>query len=375
MLKKFDSTPLVEALRIALPILFQINLSTKIDHENIPQLTDFLAFASKNNVNDQCTMNIVSALTIHGTKLTGDHVMSIIWSLAEMRNYQAAYSKLLSNAFFAINRNFEKISFHNQETTLDKMTQRIMNNFPDFYNEQFINSCAINSVEMDVGFKNSIYILKKLNKISFINLDLLDYVSKLVEKDPSHLIDCRFTQLYTFVTGFSTANYCSPNWPIISEYIFQNSTFQSNRNELPWMRFCLELCSLNCFNSDLIEKIFQTDFLEKHLSRENNFLDYIQMLSLYHCSKLLMTDYKGQEPDKEFLDKAIEMSFSREIFPLKQMLEFGFNDAQNVLTKVATKHGQLVDHVVVLRNDEPVNIGSFTGTLEELQELYKDAKM
>lgn len=375
LLKKFETTPLIEALQMALPALFQINLSTKIDHENVVQLTDYIAFASKNNINDKCTMNIVSALTLHGNKITGDQACNVIWSLAEMKNYQPAYEKLLSNSYSALLREIKTIPFNQLETTMHKVIQRIINNVSDFYNEDFMNACANQVIEDDLGFQKSIYIFKKLNKITFINIPLLDYVAKKVEEDPTNLIDCRFTTLYSFVTAFSTANYSSQNWSKITEYIFQNSIFQSCKNELPWMRFCLELVSLNCFNSQLIEKIFQTEFLEKHLARDNNFLDYIQMLSLYHCSKCLMKEYTVRSPDQVFLDKAIEMNISRDIFPLKLLLELGCYGKEYVLTKVVTNYGQVIDHVIVMRDGEPLNLGDFSGTLEDLQKQYEGAKM
>lgn len=52
LLKKMDSTPLRDALLIALPLVFQAQLPTKLDSEDIVLLTWSLRFANENNINN-----------------------------------------------------------------------------------------------------------------------------------------------------------------------------------------------------------------------------------------------------------------------------------------------------------------------------------
>lgn len=72
-----DSNPLVDALHLALPILLQIQIGTKMDNENKSQLTDLLIFVSRFRVSDQCTMNIVNALTMHGHDLSFEQATKV----------------------------------------------------------------------------------------------------------------------------------------------------------------------------------------------------------------------------------------------------------------------------------------------------------
>lgn len=59
LLKKIDSTPLGDALLIALPIVFEAQLPTKLNPDNIFMLTQSLRFISENNINNPEIQNII----------------------------------------------------------------------------------------------------------------------------------------------------------------------------------------------------------------------------------------------------------------------------------------------------------------------------
>lgn len=81
----------MEAIKLSLPMLLQIQLATKMDHENTRQLTELLMFTSKYRVSKQCIMSIISALTMHGDRLTTSEARSIIRSLCYLRLSQSIH--------------------------------------------------------------------------------------------------------------------------------------------------------------------------------------------------------------------------------------------------------------------------------------------
>lgn len=168
LMKKFEPTPLVEAFRIALPMLMQIQLGTKMDHENTGQVTDLLQFASRNSMSDQSTMSIISALTMHGTELSVDEARSIVWSLCDLEHYDVHYDKLMHNCLEVLCDSVHKLSFGMIETTLSKMISRYMRHNERnaaFYDEEFFKRCVRFIIDEDVGLENAIYIQRKLNRI------------------------------------------------------------------------------------------------------------------------------------------------------------------------------------------------------------------
>lgn len=168
LMKKFEPTPLVEAFRIALPMLMQIQLGTKMDHENPGQVTDLLQFASRNTMSEQSVMSIVSALTMHGTDLTVTEAKSVVWSLCDLEHYDERYDKLMHNCLEVLCDSMDKLSFGMLETTLSKMISRSSRQDgtgPSFYDEEFFKRCARYAIDKDVGLENAIYIQRKFNRI------------------------------------------------------------------------------------------------------------------------------------------------------------------------------------------------------------------
>lgn len=357
LLKKFDKTPLVEALQIALPMLFQMQLGTQIDHENVPQLLELLGYVTHNKISEQCITSIITSLTLHGENLKVEEATSIVWSLSDLRGYKSGYEKLLNNSFNVINKNYDKLSYKALEMTVTKSINKFINNFDEFYNEDLFNNYVKFVVKKDLGFMHAFYVLKRFNKISFINIDLLNYLSQKIIENPEEINKARPSLFFNIITGFSTANYTPPQWDSIKTIILQNPIINCNKNELPWMKFNLELMSLGCYDKNLLEKVFHDDFLEQYLAREQNTLDYLQMLSLYQSVMILHPEYDGILPNSRFIDKAIELNFEKQMYPLKSCLEYIYGGSEYVMTKVTTKYGHSIEHAIVFDKElQPIAI-------------------
>lgn len=166
LLKKMEPTPLVEAFKIALPMLLQIQIGTKMDHENVAQLTELLLFVSRNKVSDQCAMNIVSALCMHGADLSVSEAKSILWSLCDIRPIAEPHEKLLANCLRVLEDQMDQMSFKDVELVLEKLIDKYGQQHCDgFYSEAFYGKCAEYCVNKNIPFMEAIYVQRKLNKI------------------------------------------------------------------------------------------------------------------------------------------------------------------------------------------------------------------
>jgi FAST kinase domain-containing protein 2 len=172
LLRKYDNSNLVEALRMALPMLFQIQVNFKMDHENVHQLTELLMFISRYRVNEQCVTSVVTALTMHGKKIPVDLAASIIWSLTDIKKFQPMFEKLLQNCCKVLINGMKNktVDYGTMERTLTRMVDKYTLRYPSFYNEEFLNTACTFTVEKNVGFTKTVYVLKKLNRIVSILL-------------------------------------------------------------------------------------------------------------------------------------------------------------------------------------------------------------
>ncbi|CAO1408714.1 unnamed protein product [Diamesa tonsa] len=371
LFKKMDRTPLIEAISLAIPLVFDIQLSTKLDHNNTQQLTEMLQFATTVKVSDKNIMAIVTALTIHGESLTVDEAKSVVWSFSQMKTFDHSYDKLLFNVMKVLNDNYMKMSFESIEITISKMIDSIVMGNMMFYDEKFFNNCVQHMIETNIGFVRSIYILKKFNRIGFISLDLLDYVDKQIIKNPSNLSACKPTALFNFASSFSLANHKSQNWPIIKSVLLEHPLLQSDKNDLPWFKFASEMASLGFFSKILLQKLFSSSFLDYFLARENNYLDNIQMLLLCQSVKLHCPEYDGKYPAEKFLSRATQINLAKNTnMQFKNVLAYVFGGEEFVQCNVASSLGHCLEFVLTF--DDKMNPVPSAHEFKKYDELPKN---
>lgn len=184
------------------------------------------------------------------------------------------------------------------------------------------------------------------------------------------MINARPTVLFTYVTGLATANYKPAKWSTIQQFIIKNDLFRLERKDLPWIKFALELLSLDVCDRQMLNTIFSNDFLQTHLQRENNTLDYLQLLMLHQAVQILRPEYDGNRLDDQFIDKAVSITFAKQECPLQEYVEQAFGGAHVVRNKLKTRHGHFIDHMVVLDgNGEAVERSSSEGDKEFFDEI------
>lgn len=170
LFKKVEQIPLIESIKLALPLLLQIKLNDQLDHENLPQLLDLLNFIAENPISEQCKMNVISALTIHGNNLNVVDAKQIIWSLVEMENeYKHDYDKLLCICINIVENNLDQLDYYQFNKLFGKIIDRYSYKHVDvndsFYNEKFYTKCIDHFIKNDYGFLSAVYLQKKFNKI------------------------------------------------------------------------------------------------------------------------------------------------------------------------------------------------------------------
>ena len=369
VLSKMNQTPLVEAIQIALPIVFNLNLSQKIDHNNPHELTDLLFYATSTTmrVSSKSMTNIITALTLHGKRLELDDARSVIWSFTAMQNFEPEFERLFNNCMSILNSNFSSLSFDHMETTLAKVITKFQRGEFFIYNEEFFNNCARFAIEKDVGYLNASYILKKFNKMNFVSYELLNYVEKTVVDNHSNLSSCKPAGLLSFSAAFSNASYKSENWNILKSILHENPLMHSNKMDLPWIKFAVEMMAVDFHSNHLLEKIFSTQFLDEFLSRKENFLDHVQFLLLYQSVKTLVPDYSGPWPDQRFIDDAITMNSSRKNEVFMNVLTNVFGGREFIQSNVLTSLGHCLEFVLCFDNyGSPVALPCQVSTYDEI---------
>lgn len=366
ILSRMDKLPLIEALQIAIPVVFELNLSSKLDYENPKEQTELLRFICNSSIklSSKSMTNIVTALTLHGDNLELDEAKSIIWSLLALETFDSSYEKLLFNCLRIINNRFSEMKYEDVESTLTRIIPKIHNLNSVFYNEEFLKNCAKFVIEKNCGFQSASFIQYRFNRIRFVSFDLLNYFEQTIVKNHAHLSTSNIAALLTIADGFSNANYKSENWEIMKSLIHENPLMNVDRPNIPWMRLAVNLMSLDFHSDILLSKIFNTKFLEVFL---RNAFDYSQLLILWQAITLLIPNYKGPTLDQKFIDDAIISNTFKPNEKVLNILSFTFGGREFIQTNVLSNHGHCLDFVLTFDcNNNPVAMPCTVKNYDEL---------
>lgn len=164
ILHQFKSSPLVEALKIALPIIFEAQLNTKMDREDLNHIAEYLHYASKRPVSEKCIEMIVASAIRCKSEMDVKTANSFIWSICDMKP-DVFFEPILLKSFDVLRENIEGLSYSEMETTISKLIKNYSNRFPFYYNEAFFDACGNYVIENNLSFTRAMHVVKKFNYV------------------------------------------------------------------------------------------------------------------------------------------------------------------------------------------------------------------
>lgn len=163
LLSQLDSSPLVEALKIALPIVFEINLPMKMETDNPALLSEYLFFLSRNGSKEEVLRQVVKALLQFET-FDVKTAKSIVWSICDLE-LNEMFQPLLKKAIDCLTVRIDELDFADLGTTLSKIIGRNTKRANYFYDEVFYDTCGNFVIDKDIGFEGAIYLLRKFGRV------------------------------------------------------------------------------------------------------------------------------------------------------------------------------------------------------------------
>jgi FAST kinase domain-containing protein 2 len=165
LMRNFDRNPLVDALKIAFPLVFEAQLSLKIARDDATSLAELLQYACKKSLSDSSVNIIAECLEKLPNSIDVKIAKSVVWSLCELQRPLLSHQTLLICCWSILTQNIEECSYTEVDELLDRMVKKIAQKQTYFYHEAFADSCARYVVTKDCGFEEAAWILKKLTRI------------------------------------------------------------------------------------------------------------------------------------------------------------------------------------------------------------------
>ncbi|CAG5004567.1 unnamed protein product [Parnassius apollo] len=365
LLDQFDSkNHLVDVLKLALPLAFQIHLPLELDNNDLPLLKDMLIYCSNRDLPDRCINNIVTGLLLHDQIIDAQSAKSIVWSLCQINCTEQIFPtrvQLLHICYDILVQRIDELTYNDVLKTAAKVKSRVLEKHPEYYHEQLLDAMAEYVIRNNIEFDKALLVARILSRVAHTHIGLMEYLCNLVIIGPVDLSNARTNILFSFVNCLSNNNYTPEpeQWEKIRQQISENPILNATNAALPWTKFCLELASLGHYEDKLLKRVFSDDFLKDYLSREKNTLDLLQLLTLHEAVNAFYSDEYKLPP--EILEKA------KAAYPvhaltehLKESLVRGLGGEEYVAKNVVLPSGVVVDLFLCVKDGNPVKLPKTT---------------
>jgi hypothetical protein len=139
LLKRMESTPLRDALLIALPLVFEAQLSTKLDSDNASMLTSSLRFIIQSNINNSKVQNIIlKSLWKHRNNLDVKLASSVFSSLCCILNLPPIAFEILHSIQEILITNAKELHIQQIIPMLNKLEFVIANKYVSIFLNQYL---------------------------------------------------------------------------------------------------------------------------------------------------------------------------------------------------------------------------------------------
>lgn len=165
MMRNFERSPLVDALKIAFPLVFEAQLSLKMARDDAVSLAEFLQYACKKRLSDSSVNIIIESLEKLSEDIDVRTAKSVVWSLSKLKTPLTSHEVLLTHCWNVLAQNIEECSHTEIEELLSWIVKKMARKHMYFYHEGFADACARYVVTKDCGFEEGTWVLRKLTRI------------------------------------------------------------------------------------------------------------------------------------------------------------------------------------------------------------------
>lgn len=349
LLKKMDGSPLRDALLIALPLIFETQLPTKLDPDDVHLLRSSLFFMNKTNINNPELYGIVIESLRKYEDLDIETAGSVLCSLYRMAHLPPIALQLLSTIQNITTTKAKELDVQRILWILNVVTYAVTNNKEYeaiLYNEAMIDAFVNSAISSNITFNDGIQLLRLLNMLNHTHMPFLEYLAAKCFKMPDLLKDASYYDMYNFLEGFVNADYKPVFWDTIRDAILANKIGTRHRGKSLLIKFALHLTALDCYNPDLISKAI-SEYMASNKHVRNTCAT--ELLLLYQAVKTLYPMYDGPWPSQDILEHTTAFRSTSSVCSFRAALERALGGSRYLYNDVRTKLGHYIDHVVVMR--------------------------
>lgn len=165
ILKDLSSCPLVDALKLALPIVFETQVQYKLE-DNVYQQVEFLNYITKHNLSQESFDFVMSRIINNIDQINLKNVKNLLFCLYCKNYANDKYIDIINRCLKVYTHRIELVgNITDIEAILSKMINKYLTESEHFFNEEFAFKVIAFIIKKEEKFEDGTFILKKLNRI------------------------------------------------------------------------------------------------------------------------------------------------------------------------------------------------------------------
>lgn len=180
-----EKSHLIDALKLALPLAFQIHLPLELDSRDPHLLREMLVYCCTHDLPDRCINNVVTGLLLNDQNLTAQMAKSIVWALCLTNCSETLFptrTQLLHVCCDILVHSIDDLTFDDVLRTAARLKAKVADRFFEYYNMELMDAIGDYVVDNDVEFEKALLVARVLSKIVSILLLLLLCLVKYVNR-------------------------------------------------------------------------------------------------------------------------------------------------------------------------------------------------
>lgn len=171
LLKDLAPNPIVEALKIAIPLVVENNLTMKVDRDNVLLLSELLLFAVRKNLSLKTQDFLVENIVLQKRKIEVKSCKKIIRAFCDMKVPRVVYKPLFHHSINVFIDATDHKSYKDFSPLISKLALRYSPKNCIFYHEELLDTAVRCAISDTIPFSDAVLFQKRLSK----------FVSKIIQ--------------------------------------------------------------------------------------------------------------------------------------------------------------------------------------------------
>ncbi|CAL1288094.1 unnamed protein product [Larinioides sclopetarius] len=352
LLAKQKHNALVDGLRLALPLVLQVQVEQQLDSDNMTQVTECFQLACRSKLKPAVIEKIIYTLLKKAKSLSPSNAITVIFALLTLDMPVDGYRELIDYSFEVVSKNLDIVDSKSILPILRSCSGQ------GFYNSHFFFEVSKKMVSENWNLEKTWDSIRNWKKLGFCPQNVMDHLVHAVCADASTFVTSPLYSPLLCLEYLTTSGYHSPHLEEILALIYSCEKKIATLKETPmlYLKFLSLLATLGHFPENMLAEVLNENYLfslwstSRKLGRNHYFERYV--FSLVWGLEVYDQQHRFSVPSTivKSLVQVVSERYQNYNYPLQKFIENGLGGEQFLQSGVFTCQGLPVDHVLAMRS-------------------------